>query len=116
MNAAEIISNSQINQLGISDNDRSLDGSKSFADIKATVAQAIEKINTALPKMKAAGADMKKASWDAGLLFRNIVRKGWGGAEVEFYVTRNGHKAITVVDTNHLDDISEQIRAFVANY
>lgn len=116
MNATKIISNSQISQLNISDADKSLDGSKSFSDIKATVSQAIEKINAALPKMKAAGVDMKKAANDADGLFRSVVRKGWGGNEVEFYTTRNGQKTIVAITARHIDDISEQIRTFVANY
>jgi len=116
MNAIEIISNAQISQLNISDDDKSLDGSKTFSDIKATVVQAIEKINAALPKMKAGGVDMKKAAFDADGLFRNVVRKGWGGNEVEFYTTRDGGQAIAAVTARNIDDISEQIRNFVANY
>lgn len=116
MNAIEIISKSQISQLNISDSDKSLDGSKTFSDIKSTVAQAIEKIDAALPKMKAAGVDMKKAGFDAENLFRNIVRKGWGSTEVSFYTTRDGGKAITAVTARHIDDIAKQISDFVTNY
>ena len=116
MNANEIIKSSKISQIGISDDDKSLDGSKSFADIKATVVKAINIIDQALPKMKAAGQDMKKAAGDVDGLFRNIVRKGWGGVEVEFYVTREGKKTITVVTARHIDDIVEQVNQIVANY
>jgi hypothetical protein len=116
MNATEIVSKAQISQLSINDDDKSLDGSKTFADIKATIIQAIEKVNAALPKMKAAGVDMKKASRDAEGLLRNIIRKGWGDNEVEFYTTRDGNKAITVVTARNIDDIVEQVSDFVANY
>lgn len=116
MNATEIISNAQISQINISDNDKTMDGSKTFADIKATIAHAINVIDEALPKMKAAGTDMKKAAWDADGLFRGIVRKGWGGNEVEFYVTRDGSKAILAINQRHIDDISDSIRDYVANY
>ena len=116
MNANQIINNSVINQLNINDTDKSLDGSKTFADIKSAVAKAIDVIDGALPKMKAAGVDMKKAADDAEGLFRGIIRKGWGGNEVEFYVTRDGDKAITVINQRHLDNIVAQIENFVANY
>lgn len=116
MNAVEIISKSQISQINLNDDDKSLDGSKTFGDIKATIAQAIEKINAALPKMKAAGVDMTKAGYDAENLFRNIVRKGWGGNNVDFYTIRNGNKAIVNVTDRNIDDIAKQISNFVINY
>lgn len=116
MDANEIISNSQISQLSINDDDKSLDGTKTFADIKAVVVRAIDTINEALPKMKEAGVDMKKAAFDAELLLRSIVRKGWGGNEVEFYVTRNDGQAITAVTNRHIDDVAEQVSRLVANF
>ena len=116
MNANEIINNSFIAQIGINDSDKSLDGSKTFVDAKAAIAKAIDTIAAALPKMKAAGTDMSQAADQAEGLFRSIVRKGWGGNEVEFYVTRDGDKAITAIGQRTIDDIAEKITNFVANY
>lgn len=116
MNANEIISKSVISQIDIEDTDKSLDGTKTFADIKNNITKAIDVINEALPKMKAAGVDMKKASGDAEGLLRNIVRKEWGGNKVEFYVTRDSHKAITAVTPRTIDDIVKEVSNYVANY
>jgi hypothetical protein len=116
MNAREIIENSTVNQLGIKDTDCSLDGTKTFSDIKDSIAKAINVIDEALPKMKAAGVDMQKASVDCRGIFRSIIRKGWGGAEVEFYVIHKGHKAITAIGPRHLDGIVRQISEYVLNY
>lgn len=116
MNASEMIKNSQISQMNINDNDTTVDGSKTFSDIKASIAKAIDTIDAALPKMKAAGIDMQKASFDARGLFRNIIRKGWGDNEVSFYTTRNGGKAILTVTARNLDDIEDEISEFVAKF
>lgn len=116
MNASEIINNATISRLGIVDTDTSLDGSISFADIKGTIASAIEKIDDALPKMKAAGVDMEKASFDARGLFRAMVRRGWGGNEVDFYFARHGQKSITAVNQRHIDDIVDVICDKITNY
>jgi hypothetical protein len=107
---------SKLGNLGIKDDDKSLDGDKTFTDIKAGVAKAIGIIDEALPKMKAAGIDMQKASSDVDGLFRNVVRKAWGANEVEFYVTRNGQKAITAINQRHLDNIISEISQHVAEF
>jgi hypothetical protein len=114
MNTNEMIRD--LDKLGIQDSDMSLDNSKSFLDIKNSVIKAIDIIDNALPKMKTAGIDMKKAAFDAEGLFRNIIHKGWGEIEVEFYVIHNGHKAITAIGPRHLDSIVEQIKSYITNY
>lgn len=116
MNAIEIVNNSVIGQVDINDSDKNLDGSKTFADAKSAIVTAINVIDEALPKMKAAGIDMKKATGDAEGLFRSIVRKGWGGNEMDFYTIRDGNKAIVGINQRTIDDIVNQVRDFVANY
>lgn len=115
MNASEIINNSIISKININDSDKSFDG-KTFADAKEVIAKAINVIADALPKMKAAGVDMKKSQWDAEELFRSIVRKGWGGNEIDFYTMRDGNKALVGINQRTIDDIVNQVRDFVANY
>jgi hypothetical protein len=116
MDAKKMIGNSQVSKLGIKDTDKSLDGKKSFLDIKNDIAGAIKVIDDALPKMAAAGIDMKKASQEADGIFRSAVRKRWGNSEVDFSVTRNGGKAITAINQRHLDDISVQVVDHVKNF
>lgn len=115
MNASEIISKSMLSQINLNDDDKSFDGSKTFGDYKAAIAQVIEKIDAMLPKMKAAGTDMKKASGEVDGLFRNMLRKAYG-KETSFYTMRNGSKALVNVTDRNIDDITKQVSDFVANY
>lgn len=116
MNGSAIVGSSQIGQMGIEDTAKNVGSDKTFGDYKATISQTIEKIDALLPKMKAAGTDMKKASNEVDGLFRNMVRKAWGSNETSFYTNRNGNKVIVNVTARNLDDISKKISDFVANY
>ncbi len=115
MDVQQIISQSFLSNMDIQDSDLSVDG-KTFLDAKEAVAKAINTIAEALPKMKESGIDMKKASVDAEGLFRSLIRKEWGGNEIDFYVTKDGNKSIVGVTQRSIDDIVNQVVSIVANY
>lgn len=100
MNGQQIVTVSEIGK--IADDVKFLDG-RTMADYKALLAKIADKAIAMIPAaVKEAGKEDAKIALDG--MYRKAVSQAWKGS-LDYWTTKDGNKAITVINRWQMDDV-----------
>ena len=108
MNGQQIVSYSEIGK--IADDTKFLDG-RTMADYKSILANVADKAIAMIPAaVKQAGKDNAKIALDS--MYRKAVSQAWKGS-LDYWTTKDGNKAITVINRWQMEDVVRMLCSMV---